>query len=210
MPDLHPGNDARRKGKMRRKAFDALVTATGLALAVVLLIAGGLLVFGHSFVSNQVHNQLAAQKVFFPPAGSPALASPLIKPFLTPYAGQQMVNGQQAEVYADHFIAVHLLKIGGGKTYAQLSTESLAQPNNAALTAQVQTMFRGETLRGLLLNGYAFWKMGQLMLIAAIVAFAGAAILLILSILGMAHLRRTSPDAEVFPTITERTPVPVA
>jgi hypothetical protein len=85
---------------MRRKTFDALMAAAGLALAVVLLMAGGLLTWGHSFVNNQVHSQLAAEKIFFPAKGSPALASPLIKPYLTPYAGQQMVNGQQAEVWA--------------------------------------------------------------------------------------------------------------
>jgi hypothetical protein len=195
---------------MRRKTFDALMAAAGLALAVVLLMAGGLLTWGHSFVNNQVHSQLAAEKIFFPAKGSPALASPLIKPYLTPYAGQQMVNGQQAEVWANHFIAVHLLAIGGGQTYAQLSAKSQAEPTNAALTAQVNTVFKGETLRGLLLNAYAFWKMGQLMLIAAIVAFAGAVALLILSGLGMAHLRRTSPEAEILPKITGHEPVPVA
>jgi hypothetical protein len=195
---------------MRRKTFDALMAAAGLALAVVLLMAGGLLTWGHSFVNNQVHSQLAAEKIFFPAKGSPALASPLIKPYLTPYAGQQMVNGQQAEVWANHFIAVHLMAIGGGQTYAQLSAKSQAEPTNAALTAQVNTVFKGETLRGLLLNAYAFWKMGQLMLIAAIVAFAGAVALLILSGLGMAHLRRTSPEAEILPKITGHEPVPVA
>jgi hypothetical protein len=194
---------------MRRKSFDALMVATGLALAAVLLIASGLLAWGHSFVNSEVHNQLAAEKIFFPAKGSPALASPLIKPYLTPYAGQQMVNGQQAEVWADHFIAVHLLTIGGGKTYAQLSAESLAQPKNLVLAAQVNTVFKGETLRGLLLNAYAFWKMGQLMLIGAIVALGGAIAMLILSVMGIAHLRRTSPEAEVFPRITSREPVRV-
>jgi hypothetical protein len=192
---------------MRRTTFDALMTAAGLAMAAVLLIASGLLAWGHSFVSNEVHSQLAAEKIFFPAKGSPELASPLIKPYLTPYAGQQMVNGQQAQVWANHFIAVHLLAIGGGKTYSQLSAESLAQPKNVALTAQVSTVFRGETLRGLLLNAYAFWKMGQLMLIAAIVAFGGAMAMLILSVIGIAHLRRTPPDAEVFPRITRHEPV---
>jgi hypothetical protein len=194
---------------MRRRTFDALTTAIGLGLAVVLLIACGLLAWGSSFVNNEVHSQLAAQKIFFPPKGSPALADPQIKPFLTPYAGQQLLNGQQAQVWADHFIAVHLQKIGGGKTYAQLSSASLAQPKNVALAGQVQTVFRGETLRGLLLNAYAFWKIGQLMLIAAIVAGAAAVVMLILSGLGFAHLRRVSPEAEVFPKTTGRTTTPV-
>jgi hypothetical protein len=125
------------------------------------------------------------------------------------YAGQLMTNGAQAEVYADHFIANHLKVIGGGQTYAQLSGKALTQPKNVALAAQVETMFKGTMLRGSLLNAYAFWKMGQLAMLAAIVAFAGAAMLLILSILGFAHLRRVSPEAEVFPKTTARIPATI-
>ena len=118
------------------------------------------------------------------------------------YAGQLMTTGAQAEVYADHFIANHLKEIGGGLTYSQLSAKSLAQPKNTALAAQVQLMFRGTTLRGLLLNAYAFGKMGQLALWGAIAAFAGAGLLLILSVGGYLHLRRVSPDTEVLPKVT--------
>jgi hypothetical protein len=116
-----------------------------------------------------------------------------------------MTTGAQAEVYADHFIANHLLAIGGGKTYSQLSELSLAQPKNAALAAQVQLMFRGTTLRSMLLTAYGFWQIGQIALIGAIVSFIGAVFLLILSGLGLAHLRRTVPEAEVFPKIAAPT-----
>jgi hypothetical protein len=58
-------------------------------------------------------------------------------------------------------------------------------------------MFKGETLRGLLLNAYAFGTVATIAGIAAIGAFIGAAVMLILSILGFAHLRRVSPDAEL-------------
>jgi hypothetical protein len=163
-------------------------------------------------VSDQVHTQLAAQKIYFPPAGSApikALPSTDAKA-MTAYAGQLMTTGAQAQTYADHFIAVHLREIGGGKTYAQLATASLAQPKNAALAAQVQTVFRGETLRGLLLNAYGFWQMGQIMLIGAIVSFVGAALLLILVGLGFAHLRRAAPESEVFPKLATRVEVNTA
>jgi hypothetical protein len=186
---------------MRRRTFDALATAAGLVIAIVMLVAGVLLGWGHSFVSSEVHTQLAAQKIFFPPAGSPAIKAPEFAA-MHQYAGQQMTTGAQAEVYADHFIANHLKAIGGGKTYAQLSAESLAQPKNAALAAQVQTVFRGETLRGLLLNAYAFGKIATIMGIAEIAAFVGAALMLILSALGFVHGRRTSPEAEIFPKRT--------
>jgi hypothetical protein len=88
-----------------------------------------------------------------PPTALPSKALPAADAAaMTQYAGQQMANGAQAETYANHFIAVHLKEIGGGKTYSQLSAEALTQPNNATLQAQVDTVFKGTTLRGLLLN----------------------------------------------------------
>ena len=96
------------------------------------------------------------------------------------YAGQQLTTGAQAETYADHFIANHLKVIGGGKTYSQLSTEAQADPTNTNLAATVETVFKGQTLRGLLLNAYAFDTMGTIAGIAAIAAFAGAALMLML------------------------------
>jgi hypothetical protein len=185
---------------MRRKTFDLLAVIGGLVLAVVLAVAGGLLLWGHNFVTDQVHTQLAAQKIIFPPAGSEAIKSlpAADAKAMTTYAGQLMTNGAQAQTYADHFIAVHLREIGGGKTYSQLSAASLAQPKNAALAAQVQTIFRGETLRGLLLNAYGFWQMGQIMFIGAVVAFVAAAALLILSLFGIAHRHYVPAEEEVF------------
>src|SRR5215469_9146323 len=161
---------------MRRRTFDAMAAAAGLAIAAILLVAGVLLTWGHSFVTNEVHTQLAAQKIFFPAKNSPEITS-LPKAdaaAMSQYAGQQMTTGAQAEVWADHFIAVHLVKIGGGQTYSQLSAKALADPKNAALAGQVEAMFRGETLRGLLLNAYGYWKIGQIMLIGAIAGFAAA------------------------------------
>jgi len=182
---------------MRRRTFDALLTTSGVLVAAVLLVAGGLLTWAHTFVNNQVSDQLSSQQIFFPAAGSPALASPQIKPFLTKYAGQQLTNGAQAEAYANHFIAVHIAEMGGGKTYAQLSAAALANPNDTKLAGLVSTVFRGETLRGLLLNAYAFWKIGQIALYAAIAAYVGAALMLLLSLAGLAHLRRTPAGREL-------------
>lgn len=197
---------------MRRRTFDALASIGGLVLAVMLLAGGGLLVWGHNVVTNEVHSQLAAQKIFFPPASSDAIKSlpAADRSAMSQYGGQQMLTGAQAQVWADNFIAVHLKAIGGGKTYAQLSSAALANPKNTALAEQVQSVFRGETLRGLLLNAYAFWEMGQIMLISAIVAFAGAALMLILSAFGFAHLRRTAPEKEMFPTRAGTTHSPAA
>jgi len=195
---------------MRRKTFDLLAVVGGLVLTVVLTVAGGLLLWGHNFVTDQVHTQLAAQKIYFPPAGSaPIKALPAADAkAMTAYAGQLMTTGAQAQTYADHFIAVHLGEIGGGKTYSQLSAASLAQPKNAALAAQVQTVFRGETLRGLLLNAYGFWQMGQIMFIGAIVSFVAAVAMLILSLFGIAHRRHVPAEAEVFSGHSTTAPKP--
>jgi len=191
---------------MRRRTFDAVAIIAGLVLTVVLAIGGALLLWGHSVVSTDVHNQLAAQKIVFPTAGSPEIkALPASDATaMKAYAGQLMTTGAQAETYADHFIAVHLNEIGGGKTYSQLSAAAMAQPKNAALANQVETVFKGTTLRGMLLNAYGWWQMGQIILISAIVAFCAAGLFLILSGLGIWHLRRAGPESEVFPKLATR------
>jgi hypothetical protein len=181
---------------MRRKTFDTLVSGAGLLIAVVLLAAGGLLVWGHSFIEGQVHDQLAAQKIFFPPADSKAVQGDQFAD-MRAYGGQQLTTGAQAKVYADDFIAIHLTEVADGKTYAEVSALSQADPTNTTLQGQANTLFKGNALRGLLLNAYAFGTMGQLALVAAVVSFAGAAILLILSILGLMHARRVTPEEEI-------------
>lgn len=167
-------------------------------MTIALIVAGALMIWGYSFANGNVGSQLTAQQITFPPKGSPAISSPQIAPYLSKYAGQQLTTGEQAKAYADHFIAVHLREIGGGKTYAQVSAEAQANPSDAALSAKAQTLFRGETLRGLLLTSYAFWKMGQLALIGAIVSFALAAVLAILTLLGFIHAARVSGEEEAF------------
>jgi hypothetical protein len=172
------------------------MATAGMFLAITLIAAGGLLTWAHGFIGNEVHTQLAAQQIYFPAAGSPAIKAPEFAA-MHQYAGQQLTTGAQAEVYADHFIANHLKAIGGGKTYAQVSAESLASPGNTALKATAATLFQGETLRGLLLNAYAFGTMGMIAGIAAIAAFVAAAVMLLLGSLGLMHARRTSPGAEI-------------
>jgi hypothetical protein len=191
---------------MQRKALDKMVSWLGLSLAALLIVAGGLLTWAHNFVSHEVKTQLSAQQIYFPPTGSPAIAAPEFKA-MKQYAGEQLTTGAHAETYADHFIANHLKVIGGGKTYAQLSTEAMAAPTNTKLAATVETMFKGETLRGLLLNAYAFGTMGVIAGIAAVAAFVAAGLMLILAALGLVHSRRTEPTEEIFEAPDARTPV---
>jgi hypothetical protein len=184
---------------MRRKTFDALVSAGGLVLAAVLLVAGGLLMWGYSFANGQVHDQLIAQKIVFPTTSNPEFkALPATdQAAMAAYAGMALTTGAQAKTYADHFIAVHLTEMAKGQTYSQLSGKSLAQPKNTALAGLVQTVFRGTTLRSMLLEAYGFWMFGQIALFAAITSFIGAGLLLILSAIGLVHGRRVPAEKEV-------------
>ncbi len=179
---------------MRRFTFDRLLSIGGLMMVAVLCAAGGLLLWANSYTHNEVSTQLSEQQIYFPPANSPAIAAPQFAP-MKQYAGEQLTTGPQAKVYADYFIGNHLKEIGGGKTYAQLASESLAHPNDTKLAATVQTMFQGNTLRGLLLTSSAFWQLGTIAGWAAIAAFAGAGLLVILAVLGYLHSRRV-PEAE--------------
>jgi hypothetical protein len=185
---------------MPRRTFDKLMTFGGVVLTAALLVAGVLAFWGYSFANTKVHEQLVAQKIFFPEAGSEAITSlpPADRAAIAPYAGQQMVNGAQAQAYADHFIAVHLQGVAEGKTYAEVSTLSRANPDDEALAGQVQTLFRGETLRGLLLNAFAFWKLGQLALIGAIAFWAMAGVMFVLTVLGFWHLRKATQEDQIF------------
>jgi hypothetical protein len=186
---------------MRRRALDTLMATGGLIVAAVLAIAGSLLLWAHAFVDDNVHTQLAEQSIEFPAAGSPALTgNPEIKRYVTPYAGQQVVDGEQARVFADHYIKVHLSQIAGGRTYSEVSDHFLqmkpTDPDYQQVAGQRQALFMGETLRGLLLNAYAFWKMGQIAIWAAVASFVGAGLMLLLATLGFWHARRTPPTEE--------------
>ena len=189
---------------MSRKTFDKLASTLGLMLAVLLAVAGGLLTWGANFTSNEVKTQLSEQKITMPAAtGNPADDATTVK-FFKDNGGKQMTTGKQAQMYADHYIAFHLSNIGGGKTYSELSGQEMGvaaqlkqNPKDAALAAQdaqlqgqVATVFKGESLRGMLLNAYAFGTLGLIAQISSYAAFLGALLFLLLALMGFAHLRR--------------------
>jgi hypothetical protein len=197
---------------MKRTTVDKLASWVGFTITAVLIVSGALLTWAHNFVSDQVKTQLSAQQIYFPDKGSKAIAGPQFTA-MQKYAGQQLTTGAQAETYADHFIAVHLSEVAGGQTYAQLSTKAQADPTNTVLAGQVATMFKGETLRGLLLNAYAFGTMGTIAGIAAIGAFIAAGLMFVLSALGLWHSGRAKKTDVVTGELTSsatREPVAVA
>jgi hypothetical protein len=130
-------------------------------------------------VHNTVHNQLAAQQIYFPPQAAFAHAkagseiTPNMIPSVSQYAGQH------------HFIAQHITDMSGGKTYSQLSALSLAQPDNTKLAGLVATVFKGETLRSMLLNAYGWWKVSQITYVASLAAFGLAGLTVLGSLAGL-------------------------
>ncbi len=176
-----------------RATLDKLISWTGLVLAAVFLVAAGLLTYASGFVADQVKTQLADQHITMP-AGA-AIEDPQIKPYLQEYAGQPMTTGEQAQAYADHYILVHMNKSSNNQTYSevsaqynQLKADKNADPAKVAALGELrQTLFMGSTLRGLLLNAYAFGTMGKIAGIAGIGAFVAAGVMLILGLLGLRH-----------------------
>lgn len=179
--------------KEQRHIIDKTFVMLGVVVMIVLIVAGGIAWKGYSFITNEVSNELSSQKITFPAKDSPAIkALPAAdQAAMNQYAGQLLSDGNQARVYANSFIGVHLAETAGGQTYAEISTAAMANPTNAKLQAQKSALFQGETLRGLLLgDGYAYWTAGMLARDAAITFFAGAAVMFVLILLGLNRLRR--------------------
>lgn len=153
-----------------------------MTLQVVLLLVfgfgAGLLMYESNYITGTVHDQLAAQKIYFPTTSNVEFkALPASdQQAMRAYAGQQLTTGAQAKVYANDFIAYHLSKVAGGKTYSQVSEEAIAQPNNAALQGQRTTLFMGDMLRGTLLNAYGWAQFGQYLFLAGVAAAVAAVV----------------------------------
>jgi hypothetical protein len=152
--------------------------AVEVVLFLMLAVGGSLLLWGSTFVNNMVHDQLRAQKIFFPDKGSDAL-DPATFPGLQRYAGQAVDNGPKAKAYANEFIAVHVTHIADGKTYAEVSTAAQQRPDDPVLAAQADSLFRGETLRGLLLSVWGWSVVALIASITSIAALAAAGVVLL-------------------------------
>lgn len=194
--------------KVRRRTIDVLLISVGVVATVVFAVAGALLLWGHNFASDYVYDELSSQHIVFP--GADELASEG-RDDLVKYADEQVTTGKQAQAYAS-FIGGHLEAVADGQTYAdmgatvnearaalQAAEDSGASDDEIAglqadvdtLNGQRDTLFRGETLRGLLLSAYAWSTIGEIAGIAAVVAFVAAGLMLLLVIAGVVHLART-------------------
>jgi len=200
---------------MRRRTLDIIFSVGGLLMAVLVLVLGLVLQNQANFADTYVHDQLSAQKIVFTPKSAltdeEKQADCLVK-----YASEPLTSGKQAECYANEYIGLHLTEINEGKTYSQTSTESRAKAaeataaasSGAANTAQLQaeakaldgktqTLFRGETLRGLLLTSYGFSIFGERAQQAAWVCYLVALVLFLASIAGFVHAFATPKDKTI-------------
>ncbi len=210
---------------MKRRTLDLLFSIGGLGLAALLLVVGIVLTSNANFANNYVRDQLGAQNIMFTPADQLDDEEKKVE-CLVDNAGKKLTTGKQAECYANEYIGLHLKNMAGGRTYADLGEpqsqlrEQVAtaqQTNDPALadlqkqlaevSAQRDTVFKGETLRGLLLTSYGFSEMGAKAGQAATVMYLGAALLLLLSLAGLVHAFRTPPSEAFAAPAAERATV---
>jgi hypothetical protein len=205
---------------MKRRTLDILFSIGGVAIAALLLVAGIVLSANASFATTYVADQLAQQNITFKAADTLTEEEKKF-PCLVENAGQKLTTGKQAECYANNFIGLHLQSTAGGQTYADLGVPQSelrakvadAQKNNPAavpdlqkqlsdVTAQRETVFKGETLRGLLLTTYGFSEFGTKAGQAATVAYLAAALMFLMALAGFVHAfltPKTVPFAAVEP-----------
>ena len=192
---------------MGRTAWDKIVSSVAIVLAAVLIVLGGLAIYGGNFGQSNVRERLEPEKVFFAPL---AAMTPEEKSSVGSFAGQQVTTGPQAEAFS-RYIAGHLALVNDGQTYAQTSAaarvEGLAPQKAAELAAKADVLFKGETLRAIMLNAYGWWTVATIALYAGyFMVFAGL-VLALLAILGFRHARRATVRDEQTAVAMEPAPL---
>jgi hypothetical protein len=192
---------------MKRRTFDGIVTAVGFALAAFLFVAAGLLNWGATFANDSVKTQLENQNISFPAAETMPEAT---KDRLAKWAEQKVTTGEMARDYSDLYIWEHMkassIAVAGVPlTYSEASGKYMGMIRGGTGTPEEITqyadlrenLFMGNTLRGMLLQAYAFGTLGVIAGYSAIAALVGGVLMLLLSIAGLVHFRRTSRDATI-------------
>jgi hypothetical protein len=197
---------------MKRRTLDVLFSAGGIALAGLLLVLALVMTSNANFSKNYVKDQLSQQHITFKTAAT-LTAEEKQSPCLVKYAGQPLTTGKQAECYANDFIGLHVKAAANGQTYADLGAPQSAltakvaaaqtandpalpslQKQLTTITAQRETVFKGETLRGLLLTSFGFSVFGVKGGQVATVAYIVAGLLALLSLAGFVHAFKTSEE----------------
>ena len=175
---------------MNRKAWDQIVSASAAVIAVAMIVLGGFAIYGGNFGRDNVQSRLEPQNITFPPLDA---MSPEEQADIGEFAGQQVTTGAQAEAFS-RYIGGHLAAVNDGKTYAETSSEARAEgldPDTAAeLQGKADTLFKGETLKSILLNAYGWWTVATIALYAGYAMIAMGIVLGALALLGFRHAKR--------------------
>jgi hypothetical protein len=202
------------------------------ALVILFAFCTGFMFWASGYVQSTVRNELSAQSITFPKANDPGVTAKALTPCgglakgtacsvptshaigvansnaMKKYAGQTLTNGNQAQAYADSYIKVHLSDMG--MTYAQASYQALTHPKNAQMEALANTIFKGDTLRSMLLNAYGWWTIGSYtataavaLLLATLATFGAFLFELLLLVRGTAtqKLTRSVGQPQMQPTV---------
>jgi hypothetical protein len=177
---------------MDRSNWDKIVSGAGAVIAVVLIALGAMAIYGGNFGQQNVRDRLEPQNIVFPPAEA---MSPEEKAELGEFAGEKVDTGVEAEAFS-RYIGGHLVDINEGATYSETSAaareEGLDPDVAAELQGKADTLFKGETLRAILLNAYGWWTVATIALWAGFAMVAAGLLLGIFSILGFRHAARMS------------------
>jgi len=160
----------------RVRAFRLLI-ASGLAVGLV----GAVLLSAGNYTHKVIRNQLVAQQIQFPPAGSPAMTAEDF-PGLQQYGGQIVDNGPKAKAWAEQFMTPHILELSGGLPYGVYSAKAFQNPQDQQMANTSKLMAIGEVQRGLLLSAWGWWTVGTvtwtagfaLVLLGGLVLLTGA------------------------------------
>ncbi len=187
---------------MNRSSWDKIVSGAGAVVAVVLIALGAMAIYGGNFGQQNVRDRLVPQHIQFPPADA---MSPEERAEIGEFAGQKVENGVQAEAFS-RYIGGHLVGINDGATYSETSAaarEEGIDPDVAAeLQGKADTLFKGESLRAMLLNAYGWWTVATIALWAGIAMVAAGLLLGILSILGFRHASKVVATTTEQPRVT--------
>jgi len=192
--------------RLSRRMWDTIISGAGAVIAIVLLGLGAAAIYGGGFALDNVKDRLEPQNIVFSEAAD---MTPEEKAIVGGFAGQKVDTGTEAEAYS-RYIGLHVQEIGGGKSYAELggplfaleaqieeataageSTKAM-EAELAGLQGQRETVFKGETLRAILLNAYGWWVVGSITLYAGYGLMVAGLILAILALLGFRHARKVA------------------
>lgn len=191
IPALRPSQQ--HSGAMDRRVWDRIVSSAGAVVAVILLLLGAAAIYGGNFGQNNVRDRLAPQNISFPPASA---MSPEELAEVGDFAGEAVDTGGEAEAFS-RYIGLHLGEVNDGATYSETSAAARAEGLDPLVAAELQvkadTLFKGETLRSILLNAYGWWTVSTIAIYVGYAMVIAGLFLGLLAILGFRHARRAAP-----------------